>query len=303
LLLGPFLILGIILGSWFDQWLDAQEAFAWFTNLTGRLTWPPGMVVWPVVSALAVLGAIELKRIYDAAGMAVSRRVVVTLVLVSLAMVAFIPKGLDGVAGAALVNSVFTVILVGTLMFHSRHKQVDGAIMQAGGALLAMVYLGIMFGFLLLIRRENSAWILLWVLVTTKASDIGAYFVGRAIGKHKLIPWLSPGKTWEGLFGGMVFSGLVGGGLAVLMRESSVPAPGFVIAALMGVAFAVVGTAGDLVMSLLKRDAGVKDAGKSLPGFGGVLDVLDSVLLVAPVAFWLLRLAVQATPDALNLLE
>lgn len=271
--------------------------------MTGRATWPPGMVVWPVVSGLAVFGAIELKRIYDAAGMTVSRRVVVTLVLVCLATVAFIPKHLDGVAGAALVNSVITVILIGTLIFHTRNKQVEGAIAQAGGAMLAMVYLGIMFGFLLLIRREHSAWILLWVLVTTKSSDIGAYFVGRAIGRHKLIPWLSPGKTWEGLFGGMVFSGLVGGGLAVFMRESSVNAPVFLVAVLMGVVFACVGTTGDLVMSLLKRDAGVKDAGQSLPGFGGVLDVLDSVLLVAPVAFWMLRLVTLGTQSAGSLLE
>ncbi len=299
LLLGPILIAGIVFGSWFDQWLDMQAASGWFVDLTGRETWPPGMVVFPVVSLLAVFGALELKFIFEAAAVAVSRRVVVTLVLLGLATTAFVPEFLSGVTGAALMNSLVTVVLVGALVFHSRNRQVDGAIAAAGGALVALVLLGMMFGFLLLIRREHSAWIFLWVLVTTKSSDIGAYFVGRSVGRHKLIPWLSPGKTWEGLFGGMGFAGLVGGvGVLIVGTAVETGVPEVWLGVLMGVAFAGVGQVGDLVMSLLKRDAGVKDAGKSLPGFGGVLDILDSVLLVAPVAFWMLRLVVNGEPGS-----
>lgn len=304
LLFGPLLIAAIILGSWLDQWLDGEAAPRWFVDLTGRATWPPGMVVMPVVSLLAVLGALELKHVFGSASILVSRRVVVTLVLVGLAIIAFIPESLDGVTAAALVNSSITLVLVGTLVFHSRRRQVEGAIAQAGGALLALVYLGMMFGFLLLIRREHSAWVLLWMLITTKSSDIGAYTVGRTLGRHKLIPWLSPGKTWEGFVGGMAFAGLVGAlGAWALTLDTGFEGPGIAAGAVLGVVFAGVGQVGDLLMSLLKRDAGVKDAGKSLPGFGGILDVLDSVLLVAPVAFWMLRLAAGPATGGENLLE
>ena len=156
--------------------------------------------------------------------------------------------------------------------------------------MFAFVYLGLMFGFLLALRREHSAWVVAGVLLITKSCDIGAYFTGRSIGRHKLIPWLSPGKTWEGLFGGIVTAGLVAVGALWLYRRSfgvtGIGAMQWPYAALVGGLFALSGQAGDLLESVFKRDAGVKDSGQSLPGFGGVLDVLDSILLTAPVAFW-----------------
>ncbi len=233
------------------------------------------------------MGALELAQLYRQKGIRVSRRVVITFTLMGLAMVAFIPESLDAVTGVAMVNSVLSVALVGSLAFNARHREVQGSAAAAGGALLGVAYLGMMFGFMVLVRREWSAWVLLWMIAATKASDIGAYFVGRSIGRHKLIPWLSPGKTWEGSFGGLAFSAGMGA-LGVVVLGEQWPM-GSVAGLVFGVVISVVGQAGDLVMSLLKRDAGAKDAGKSLPGFGGILDVLDSVLLAAPVGFWLLR--------------
>ncbi|MCL4219847.1 MAG: phosphatidate cytidylyltransferase [Phycisphaerales bacterium] len=287
LLLGPVLIAAIILGSWLDQSLDRVPVSGWYEELTGRRTLPPGIVVLLAVAALAWLGALELAALYRQKSIRVSRRVVITFTILGLAMVAFIPKTLDAVTGVALVNTVVAVALVGSLAFNARHREVQGSAAAAGGALLGVAYLGMMFGFMVLIRREWSAWVLLWLITTTKASDIGAYFVGRSIGRHKLIPWLSPGKTWEGAFGGVAFSAGMGAlGIVVLGSQWPMGALGGLA---FGVALSVVGQIGDLVMSLLKRDAGAKDAGSSLPGFGGILDVLDSVLLAAPVGFWLLR--------------
>jgi phosphatidate cytidylyltransferase len=106
-----------------------------------------------------------------------------------------------------------------------------------------------------------------------------------------LIPWLSPGKTWEGLIGGIVLAAAVGaGGVLVLLQV--IPGdslPSLAGAAVAGAFAAVIGQLGDLIMSLFKRDAGRKDSGHSIPGFGGVLDVLDSPLLVMPFAVWWLR--------------
>jgi phosphatidate cytidylyltransferase len=148
-----------------------------------------------------------------------------------------------------------------------------------------------MFGFVLAIRRHHSVWLLLWIVLTTKSSDIGAFATGKAMGRHKLILWLSPGKTWEGLIGGVVLSAAVGAaGLWVLGHWPSEAVPAPWTGAFAGVLFGLTGVVGDLIASLFKRDAGLKDAGQVLPGFGGVLDVLDSALLVAPVAFWWVQL-------------
>ena len=126
------------------------------------------------------------------------------------------------------------------------------------------------------------------VILVTKSCDIGAYFTGMSIGRHKLIAWLSPGKTWEGLVGGMVVAALAGAFLLrpLLSIEISLP-----YALLTGALLGLAGQAGDLIASMLKRDAQVKDSGSALPGFGGVIDVIDSPLLAGPVAYWLLAIA------------
>ena len=191
-----------------------------------------------------------------------------------------------------LVPTVLTASLVAAFALHSRKRQVEGAMASAGGTLLAVVYLGVLPGFFLPICITHSAWMMLAVIGIVKCADIGAYVTGHAIGRHKLIPWLSPGKTVEGFVGGLVWSAAVGAAVAVLFAKNVGPQygeftwpKGLVAGALLG----AVGQLGDLLESLLKRDAGVKDSG-AVPGFGGVLDILDSPLLAAPVAYWLLKL-------------
>ena len=139
----------------------------------------------------------------------------------------------------------------------------------------------------------------LGIVGVVKAADVGAYITGKSIGRHKLIPWLSPGKTWEGFFGGLLLSGIVGAAIAMGLRDNvaslaNVPTAWVYIGgAISGALLGAAGQVGDLLESLLKRDAGVKDSGK-VPGFGGVLDILDSPLLAAPVAYWLLKLVIRS---------
>lgn len=127
---------------------------------------------------------------------------------------------------------------------------------------------------LLWIRERAGIDLLLWAFIVTWSTDIGAYFAGRSFGRRKLAPSISPGKTIEGLFGGIVAASLLGGAWAIvagLGRPLLVCAPLFALAA----------QAGDLFESSMKRRAGVKDSGAWLPGHGGVLDRLDGLVPVA----------------------
>jgi phosphatidate cytidylyltransferase len=157
------------------------------------------------------------------------------------------------------------------------------------------VYGGVLLGFWMLLRLEHSAWVLVGGVLTTKSCDIGAYFTGMSIGRHKMIPWLSPKKSWEGLAGGIVTATAVGALLAhygstqLASEADHIP---WWVGAVGGALVAVIGQAGDLAESAFKRDAGLKDSGRILPGMGGVLDVLDSPLFTGPVVYWLLRLTV-----------
>ncbi|MGE0256591.1 MAG: phosphatidate cytidylyltransferase [Alphaproteobacteria bacterium] len=126
-----------------------------------------------------------------------------------------------------------------------------------------------------------------WLLLAIWAADIGAYLAGRAIGGPLLAPRISPRKTWAGVGGGVAAAGIVGAAVAQLLGGG---AEDVVLLALLAAVLAPVGQAGDLLMSLAKRAYGVKDYGAVLPGHGGVLDRIDSLLLVAPVAALLARL-------------
>jgi phosphatidate cytidylyltransferase len=129
-------------------------------------------------------------------------------------------------------------------------------------------------------------------LVAVKGTDVGAYFVGSAIGRHKLVPWLSPSKTWEGLLGGLAFGvGCSVGFVALFAPVFSADTTDDITlleAAVFGLVLGAFGQGADLCESAIKRDAGLKDAGRTVPGFGGVLDVIDSCLLSSPVAYVLL---------------
>jgi len=134
----------------------------------------------------------------------------------------------------------------------------------------------------------DGRWYLVYFLVVTKFSDMGAYTVGSLIGRHKMIPRISPGKTWEGFGGALVFS--VGASLAIAsLAGTRLDGMTPVHAAILGSILAVGAVVGDLIESLFKREAGVKDSGRLFPGIGGILDLLDSILFNAPLMYLYLR--------------
>jgi phosphatidate cytidylyltransferase len=157
--------------------------------------------------------------------------------------------------------------------------EIPGAIARLGAAGFGVFYLGALPVPLALLHRDvvdGSLWVGVAIVVTF-ANDTGAYFAGRALGRHKLYPTISPGKTVEGAVGGLVF------GLGVLLALRAAVMHSLTIADCVWVAVpgAVLGPIGDLVESMIKRAAGVKDSGKLLPGHGGMLDRIDALLFVS----------------------
>jgi phosphatidate cytidylyltransferase len=139
--------------------------------------------------------------------------------------------------------------------------------------------------------QNQSSFILLYLLAVTKFTDAGAYVVGRVLGKHKMIPRISPGKTWEGFVGGLVASVSMSVLLPKLMPGGL---KGFTLvdSLVLGILLSLASVVGDLAESLVKRDAHVKDSGHIIPGIGGVLDLIDSLLFTAPVFYFYVHFVV-----------
>ena len=244
-----------------------------------------GVVLAGVLAVLGVLALREIARLARSAGTGV---LLVSGLLGTFA-VGLLPVWSQFCRPLLLDDVWFGLgaIVMGTFLEQMIHRQVAGAMGRIAVTLLAVLYLGAGTAILLVIRMEWGVPALVLFLAAVKCTDIGAYFTGTAVGRHKLIPWLSPGKSWEGLAGGLA----AGAGAAVLAVWAFGHWPNLATglslaqAAGFGAVVGLFGQFADLCESLLKRSAQVKDSGALVPEFGGVLDILDSVLLAAPVSY------------------
>ena len=190
----------------------------------------------------------------------------------------------------------FVAILMAAFLSQSLQFRRPGQTMATiAGTILAVAYVGLLGSFMIQMRWFDGPYhglIPLAALVATaKGSDVGAYTLGRLAGRNKLWPRLSPNKTIEGAVGGLVFGVLASLIVAAVARLAlDAPCLGWAEAIGFGLVVAPAAQLGDLMESMIKRDCAVKDASSSVPGFGGVLDVLDSLLFAAPVAYgyWML---------------
>jgi phosphatidate cytidylyltransferase len=189
---------------------------------------------------------------------------------------------LPGMNGIFFITLSLFLVLIGRLF--APHP-VEGAIEDISTTFLGIFYVALLFGFQMAIRTpptpNGKQWIVFLYFVIW-ATDIGAYSIGVPFGKRRLYPKVSPKKSVEGLVGGVVFAI----GMALLCRVWFMPPLGISEAVLLGVVLALVGTLGDLVESLFKRSVGIKDSGSFIPGHGGMLDRMDSMLFAAPVLYY-----------------
>jgi len=194
----------------------------------------------------------------------------------------------------------FAVAGTGLLIFFVSHfRDVNNALLLIAVEFFSICYVAIPLSFLLGILYpashsgviQDGRWWLVYLIMVTKVTDMGAYFIGRIWGQQKLAPHLSPKKTLEGAFGGFICSMAISLGMAFLGKLFSKGAFDLTLSESiwMGILLSVAGQIGDLAESLLKRDALVKDSNK-LPGLGGVLDMLDSLLITAPILFYFLKI-------------
>lgn len=166
-------------------------------------------------------------------------------------------------------------------------RAVDGALEDVAATVLGMFYAALLFAFLVAIRvgADGKEWIVFLFFVIW-ASDIGAYSVGIPFGRHRLYEKISPKKSIEGFAGALAASA----GMALICRIWFMPTLGWGEAVGIALALALAGTVGDLAESLFKRAAGIKDSGVVIPGHGGMLDRMDSMLFAAPVLYYYLRM-------------
>ena len=199
-----------------------------------------------------------------------------------LPLIVFLQEGLTQ------SGDVWFIVLSSFALFIVQFSRKDNpqALEAIALTLFGIMYVGWFLSFVIKIRflPMGSLW-LGYLFVVTKAGDIAAYAVGRLWGRHALIPHISPRKTLEGMWGGLIASA----GVSALFRPLLPVEWPWITAAGIGFILGLLGQCGDLSSSLIKRYCGVKDSGRMVPGFGGFLDVMDSVLFTVPMFFFYLK--------------
>ena len=230
--------------------------------------------VFAVVVAVAVLlGIREIVRAFSARGIYIS---VVSLVTGAVALTYATWNG--GAAGLAIA----TAIAIPLLLIQLLTKGPEGFVQSATATTFSLLYLPFLAGFLILLAKPSTGLErVMTFVVLVGCNDTFGYIVGVLFGKHPLVPLISPKKSWEGLIGSLVFT-VIGGSLAF----KHIMEMHWWIGAVVGLMIVFTATCGDLIESAMKRDLHLKDMGTLLPGHGGILDRLDSVLISAP-ALWL----------------
>lgn len=309
LIVGFFIVVGLLLLCYLDVCVSNY-------GLTREIVWlPRGIVLIPLYLVCLFFLTREVLRILNAAGLHPKKSTVYlgNLLIASSCWLANVyqqykleilgetisKRGWEWSSTASFC-ALLAVALGVILAFYAemrRYSHPGGVTINLAGAVFAIAYLGLLSCFMIQLHMAYEVVAILSLVVVTKMCDIGAYTIGKLFGRHKMTPGLSPGKTIEGAIGGLLFA-CIGSwawfdlalpcyDVMLPMQEifPKTPMTGWLS---FGFVVGMTGMIGDLGGSLIKRDSHMKDSGHLVPGFGGVLDVFDSLLMAAPVAylFW-----------------
>lgn len=246
------------------------------------------------VILIALVAALTLREFYaliEKLGVKVFGRVGITLAFVLTlapwAIEPYTPFRAELILALAVV--IFSIRILGEREPHNRVETL-------GWSLFGLVYVPFMLHYLVRIVLFNTPHpgtgmaLCIWVIATSKFCDTGALLSGLAFGRHKMSPGISPKKTWEGAIGGVLISCGISAGYAALFAKFLPLTFTPLVAAAMALPLAVLAIVSDLIESVIKRRADIKDTGKTIPGIGGIFDLSDSLILTAPVGYALLLL-------------
>lgn len=197
-----------------------------------------------------------------------------------------------------VLMSLIAAAVMGTLLLQLFINGPKNTMGNVAGTLLGLIYMWFLPSFLIRMRHLgfHNGWVtdgvefIVVAIFVAKVSDVGGLLVGSSIGKHKLCPTISPKKTWEGTLGGIAFSIGTISIMAWSAPHGAIYALGWTRIVILGALLAIASLTGDLIESAFKRDCQVKDAGASVPGFGGILDLVDSLMVSGPVMYFFLIL-------------
>lgn len=262
--------------------------------------------IWAFIGVLTLLGVFTIREYFQMtrAGGMPSQPKWGMLISCSYLITVGVILALHGNCALDFLMSVdvafLSLLVTGGFTLQLR-RGVDGkdTVIEVAVTTLGFVYVAVLFSFLPRLLAlpvsgvENGgvpgAWLLIWLIAVTKFTDMGAYITGSLIGKHKMIPHISPGKTWQGFGGALFFSQLAGCGLYALLPNDLAILGGWGWVIGLSFVLALLAVIGDLAESVLKRSIGVKDSGNTLPGIGGALDLVDSLCFTAPALYFCLR--------------
>jgi phosphatidate cytidylyltransferase len=237
---------------------------------------------------VALASLVVVLAVWELSGAMAAKQIIVPVIPLAVGSLGMLVSAY--VAGEEGLLVSFTLTGFGVLLWRIVDGM-EGALRDVTAGLFTAAYVPLLAGFaILLLADVDGPRRVVTFIVVTVASDIGGYIAGVIAGKHPMAPTISPKKSWEGFAGSVVFCLIAGTACVVFLLDGR-----WWVGLALGAAAAVCATLGDLSESLLKRDLGVKDMGSLLPGHGGIMDRLDSLLPTAPVAYVLLHLLVSAT--------
>ena len=273
--------------------------FIWFL-LLALLYYAPLAALWLVLAAISCIGQVEFYAMMNKAGIPVFRVIGLACgaALLSVTFVSIGPTTQDLACSYKWEQMVMLVAVIATFVRQFPQKYNEKPLETIACTLFGILYVPYLFNFITGLALawekpvmsepigETGRLLLIYLVVVVKSTDVGAYFIGRFFGRHNLFPRISPSKTWEGLIGGIIFAILASAIFTVIvhgkMGSISISTMDVVV---LGILLSIVGAVGDMFESLVKRASGMKDSSNLVPGMGGMLDVIDSLLFGAPVLY------------------